>query len=249
MKERARKLVGKTRKVVNKRNMSKMFIFLFFTILIYILILYVLFFVIGQNNPFLFVDHAYNSVNDIKNSDFSTYTDLEKEDFGEPINVVLITDKNLSNYFSDVGWQQAVPISRLSFRSFIKDTFNSTLPVSDLYYDNRKEDLAFQDVISLGKREHIRIWNQGHYINSSNKVYFGEVSYDTGFTLGIRSGFIVPLHKVNKNIDFSREYLFGELSSQGLVDHFVYIDSQNNDTSSKSFKYVTDGRALVIFLK
>jgi len=84
---------------------------------------------------------------------------------GDAINVGLIgTREDVVSAFHAAGWYPADPITLKSsleiVGSVLLDRAYKDAPVSPLYFDGRREDLAFEKAVgvSADRRQHVRLW-------------------------------------------------------------------------------------------
>ena len=126
---------------------------------------------------------------------------------------------------------------------------NDTLPVINLYLNNKTQDYSFQSKSkTISKRNHIRLWEFG-YLNDS-KVYLASISSDDGFTLSYYSDFIVPIHNFNPDIDKSRDLFLNLTNQTNLIINYEYLNWSNSITNHdyrhNDLYYYTDGNILVL---
>jgi len=105
---------------------------------------------------------------------------------GGPINVGLIgAREDVVAAFHAAGWYPADPITlRTSLEiigSVLLDRSYKDAPVSPLYFDGRREDLAFEkpEGISADRRQHVRLWLVLQSGADGSPVWFGSASFDT----------------------------------------------------------------------
>ena len=125
---------------------------------------------------------------------------------GGPINVGLIgTREDVVSAFHAAGWYPADPITlRTSLEiigSVLLDRSYKDAPVSPLYFDGRREDLAFEKAegISADRRQHVRLWLVLQSGADNSPVWLGSASFDSGVTLSRDTGQVT--HKIAPNID------------------------------------------------
>lgn len=178
------------------------------------------------------------------------YYDLNSSKI-QPINVILITDKNLS-VIMNKKWvkNEIFQKNNISFENYIELLKNETLPVSDLYFKNIPQDSAYQyGTNSFLKREHIRFWHFVNKMNQNQNIYLGSISEDTGFDFRFYNHFLTPVHEINKNLDKSRDFFYNYLLNQtNLNASCTYIKTNCGIKKSKELDeqgYYTDGRILL----
>lgn len=180
----------------------------------------------------------------------------------DPVNMVLVgTSQDLSAAFFAAGWTKADRLTLKTgwkmIRSFIFNTSYPQAPFSSLYLFGRRQDFGFQEAIgnSPRKRNHIRFWAttidpememgnlqywlKKHRVNSTiPHIWIGAASKDTGFGLAQLTYQIS--HRIDKQVDKEREYIFTMLKSGGSIYDEKYISAGEQINGG----YVSDGRIL-----
>ena len=103
---------------------------------------------------------------------------------------VLYLGHSPKTLMEQLGWIQNKTFSRddLEFSDYVKLLRNDTPPVSDLYWNNIPQEMAFQLPGNLMKRSHIRWWQAGIDAETKQKIWIGAISYDDGLQLTPYSG-------------------------------------------------------------
>lgn len=90
--------------------------------------------------------------------------------------------------------------------------------------------------------------------NENKNIYLGSISYDNSYGIIFHNNFLFPTHKINKNIDKSREffkeYLLNEFNSNSI--NCKYIDNNcaiSNNPKNEKQSYYTDGKILFCEIK
>ena len=117
------------------------------------------------------------------------------------------------------GWQPADPVTiRSSARILRSVAFRRaylTAPVSALYYQGRRQDLAFEKEVgaSARQRHHVRFWKVRDEAAGAS-LWLGDATYDrsVGFT---RRGAVT--HHIDGNVDQERNYLMDDLGQTRLL--------------------------------
>jgi hypothetical protein len=146
---------------------------------------------------------------------------------GDPLNVALIgTDVELHLIMLAAKWY---PADALTFRSSLRIAEASVLrrkydeaPVSHLYYDGRKEDLAFEQPVgnSPRRRHHVRFWNSGKVDWDGRTVWVGSAVFDERVGLSHRTGQVT--HLTAADVDAERDCLFRDLANTGeLAETYI----------------------------
>lgn len=149
---------------------------------------------------------------------------------GDPLNVGLIgTEAEIKKLFHDAGWHAADP---LSLRADLKIAEATVLersyadaPVSSLYYEGHKEDLAFE--LQIGndpkRRNHVRYWKTEKVDPTDGRpVWLGSATLDIRVGFSGTTGQIT--HHIGENVDAERDTLMDSLKKTGDLEE-VYIEA------------------------
>jgi hypothetical protein len=168
---------------------------------------------------------------------------------GDAINVGLIgTREDVVSAFHAAGWYPADPITlRTSLEivgSVLLDRSYKAAPVSPLYFEGRREDLAFEkpEGVSADRRQHVRLWLVLQSGVEARPVWLGSASFDSGVTLSRDTGQVT--HKIAPNIDQERERLIGDLNQARVVTGIFEIQGIGpslNGRNGEGDPYYTDG--------
>jgi LssY C-terminus len=141
---------------------------------------------------------------------------------GGPINVGLVGDReDVVRAFHAAGWYPADPITlRTSVEiigSVLLDRPYKTAPVSPLFFDGRREDLAFEkpEGSSADRRQHVRLWLMLANGAEARPVWLGSATYDSGVTLSRDTGQVT--HRIAANVDAERDRLVAGLNDARMV--------------------------------
>jgi LssY C-terminus len=141
---------------------------------------------------------------------------------GGPINVGLIGDReDVVRAFHAAGWYPADPITlRTSVEiigSVLLDRPYKTAPVSPLFFDGRREDLAFEkpEGSSADRRQHVRMWLMLASGAEARPVWLGSATFDSGVTLSRDTGEVT--HRIAPNVDAERDRLIAGLNDALMV--------------------------------
>ena len=106
---------------------------------------------------------------------------------GDPLNVGLIGDqRDVVCAMHQAGWYPADPITLKSsieiVGSVLLDRPYKDAPVSNLYYQGRREDLAYEKPIgaSADRRNHVRYWKVLDQGEEKRPVWLGAATEDRG---------------------------------------------------------------------
>lgn len=172
---------------------------------------------------------------------------------GDPINVGLIGSReDVVSAFHIAGWYPADPITlRTSVEivgSVLLDRPYTDAPVSPLFFEGRREDLAFEkpDGISADRRQHVRLWQVLASGIDARPVWLGSATFDKGVTLSRDTGQVT--HKIAPNIDAERDQLVDELNQAQMVTRIYQmrgIGPTLNGRNGEGDRYYTDGEIWV----
>src|SRR5438132_6430465 len=125
---------------------------------------------------------------------------------GDPINVGLIgSEKEILCAMNTAGWFPADPVT---FRSSIEiagsvllDRAYKDAPVSNLFYLDRREDLAFEKPAgtSADHRHHVRFWKVLDQGQEQRPVWLGAATFDRSVGVSHFTGAIT--HHIGPDID------------------------------------------------
>jgi hypothetical protein len=172
---------------------------------------------------------------------------------GDAINVGLIgTKEDVVSVFHAAGWFPADPITfRTSFEiigSVLLDRSYKDAPVSPLYFDGRREDLAFEKPAgtSADRRQHVRLWLILQSGADGSPVWLGSASFDSGVTLSRDTGQVT--HKIAPNIDEERDRLIAGLNNARMLRSMYQIKGVGPTLKGRNGEgdpYYTDGEIWV----
>jgi hypothetical protein len=172
---------------------------------------------------------------------------------GDAINVGLIgTREDVVSAFHAAGWYPADPVTlRTSLEiigSVLLDRSYKDAPVSPLYFDGRREDLAFEKPAgtSADRRQHVRLWLVLQSGADGSPVWLGSASFDSGVTLSRDTGQVT--HKIAPNIDAERDHLIAGLNQAKMVVSIYQIRGVGPTLKGRNGEgdpYYTDGEIWV----
>jgi hypothetical protein len=126
-----------------------------------------------------------------------------------------------------------------------------TSPVSPLYLDARRQDIALQKARgSVDQRNHLRLWLTALKYQG-NHVWMGQISRDIGVKLSSKT---ITTHKIDPDVDETRDYLVqdillsGALARVGYVRGVGYARPEVPRYNYTLDPYFTDGLRAVLFL-
>lgn len=175
---------------------------------------------------------------------------------GDPLNVAVIgSEDELLRIMADAHWDPADPITvksalRIAIDSLARKPY-ADAPVSNLYVNGKKQDLAFEQPAASGpsKRHHVRFWRVQSADASERPLWIGAATYDTSIGLNHANGHIT--HHIAADVDSEREKLLSDIQRAGPVT-IRWIDNfqttrQGRNGSGDSFH--TDGRLAVVTIR
>jgi hypothetical protein len=168
---------------------------------------------------------------------------------GDALNVGLVGSRDdVIRAMHDAGWYPADPITLKTsleiIGSVLLDRSYKTAPVSPLYYDKRREDLAFEkpDGKSADRRHHVRFWLVLERGEEGRPVWLGAVTFDRGVGLSHYTGQVT--HHIAPDIDAERDGLIADLTKAGLVTAIYQVTGVGptlNGRNGEGDYYYTDG--------
>jgi len=147
---------------------------------------------------------------------------------GDALNVGLVgSEQDVLRAMQASGWFPADPVTLRSsieiVGSVVLDRPYHDAPVSALFYEGKKERLAFEkpDGRSADRRHHVRFWLVLEAGTDGRPVWLGAVTYDRGVGLSRYTGQVT--HHIGPNIDAERDLLMHDLSEAGMADELFQI--------------------------
>ena len=175
---------------------------------------------------------------------------------GDPLNIALIGEiEDLSYAFMRAGWDETETIySGSLFKTLGSSLSGSSYrysPVSALYVFGRGQDAAMQRIrSSIDERNHLRIWLTPLRFEGK-PVWIGQISRDIGVRFTPKT---ITTHKIDPDVDETREYLLEDLGFNQAVERFGYVggvgpapyDQPRGNLTGDP--YFTDGKRLVMWI-
>lgn len=176
---------------------------------------------------------------------------------GDPINVGLVGDKDeIIAAMAQAGWHPADPVTLRSSvgiaGSVLLDRPYLQAPVSSLYYEGRKQDLAFQKQAgkSAGRRHHVRFWLTLEQGAEGRQVWLGSASFDRSVGFSHDTGQIT--HHVAPDVDAERDALIADLKQAGVVPETYQVTGIGLTLFARNGegdRYYTDGEVTIGILR
>jgi hypothetical protein len=172
---------------------------------------------------------------------------------GDPLNVALVgTEREVKTIMLAAKWYPADPLTlrsclEIASASILKRTYDEA-PVSNLYFEGRKEDLAFEQPVgnSPRHRHHVRFWRLDKVHPDGRPIWVGSAVYDERVGLSRTTGQIT--HVTAPDVDAERDYLFhdleqtGDLAATDIVDDF---HQQREGRNGGGDPWRTDGKLYI----
>jgi LssY C-terminus len=147
---------------------------------------------------------------------------------GDALNVGLVgSQEDVLRAMNAAGWFPADPVTlRTSIEiigSVVLDRPYHDAPVSPLYYQGKKEKLAFEKPSgrSADRRHQVRLWLVLEKGTDGRPVWLGAVTFDRGVGFSRYTGQIT--HHIGPDIDAERDLLMQDLRDAGMVDAMFQI--------------------------
>jgi LssY C-terminus len=168
---------------------------------------------------------------------------------GDPINVGLVGSReDVLCAINAADWFPADPITLRSsveiVGSVLLDRPYHEAPVSHLYYNDRRQDLAFEKPVgtSADRRNHARFWRVLDRGQEGRAVWLGAATFDRG--VGFSHDDARVTHHIGPDIDADRDLLTADLAA-ARVAQAIYevtgigptVDGRNGEGD----RYYTDG--------
>ena len=182
--------------------------------------------------------------------------DAKGKDKGDPLNLVMVGEIDDLYYgFMRAGWDETETIHGGSLFKTAASALSGGRyrysPVSALYVFDRPQDFAMQRArSSINERNHLRVWLTPLRFDGK-PVWIGQISRDIGVHFTWRT---ITTHKIDPNIDETREFLLEDLAYAQAIERFGYVggtgeapyeEPRGNLTGDP---YFTDGRRMLMWI-
>lgn len=175
---------------------------------------------------------------------------------GDPINVGLVGSKaDVLCAMNAAAWYPADPITLRSsieiVGSVLLDRPYRTAPVSPLYYQGKREDLAFERPVGLSadRRHHVRLWKVLKSGQEGRAVWLGAATFDRG--VGLSRDDARVTHHIGPDIDADRDLLTADLTTAKVVKAIYEVTGIGptlNGRNGEGDPYHTDGEVKISVL-
>jgi len=172
---------------------------------------------------------------------------------GDPLNVGLAgTKDDVICAMHAAGWYPADPITlRSSLRligSVLLDRPYPDAPVSELFYQGRREDLAFErpDGRGANRRHHVRFWEVSNPGEEGRAVWLGAATFDR--SIGLSHYTAQATHHIAPNIDAERDQLAEDLKNARVADAVYAVSGIGPMLKARNGEgdvYSTDGKIII----
>jgi hypothetical protein len=178
---------------------------------------------------------------------------------GDPLNLVVVGDRATILQSFGAHWDEVESItfatSLKTFKAFLLDSEYRYSPVSPLYLDGRRQELALQKArASINERIHLRLWRTRTSFEGL-PVWIGQCSRDIGVRTTLKT-WNLTTHKIDPDVDEARDYVIDDLVAAGRVSRVGYVTGVGAAPQSKPRRnltgdpFFTDGlRAVVVLSK
>jgi hypothetical protein len=176
---------------------------------------------------------------------------------GDPVNLVVIGEFETVLSAFTARWDECETISLATccktVRAFLFGAEYRYSPVSPLCLFGRSQDVALQRIrTSINERLHLRLWLTPLRFRD-RPVWVGQISRDIGvrFTTQVWN---LTTHRIDPNVDESRDYVVEDLLRAERVDAVGYVDGvgmcgpENPKHNLTGDPYFTDGKRALIAL-
>lgn len=178
---------------------------------------------------------------------FKAYPSPSINDDAQAINVIFI-GASPAPLMNRLGWIENKTFSRhdIGWTDYIALLMANTPPVSDLFWQDQPQQLAYQLPGNLLHRSHIRWWNAGIDATSNQPIWLGAISYDNGLKITPYLGMLTILHSIDPDVDEQRDKLAMQIKTS-ITTHFSELVAIGHPIPpSQQLDYFTDGHILVI---
>lgn len=151
---------------------------------------------------------------------------------GDPLNVALVgNEEDLQRAMLAAKWYPADPITlKSSLRIAAGTVFHRSYvdaPVSNLYFFQRKQDLAFEQPIGKDpkRRHHVRFWRCEELDETGRPLWIGAATLDR--SVGFSHTTVQITHHISPDIDPERDKIIDDIRAAGhLLDVYSVDDFQ-----------------------
>lgn len=143
-------------------------------------------------------------------------TELHKP---QPINIALLSDQTPKDLMASLGWTRNKTYSQdeITVWDYLKSLLTKELPISELYWQGRPADSAFQLPGSISERVHIRWWQAGS-VNGQG-LYVASLSRDEELAIKYYKHIPALLHDIARDVDRERALFQQQVKNRMPGEH------------------------------
>ena len=175
---------------------------------------------------------------------------------GDPINVGIVGDsEEVLCAMRAAGWYLADPVTirssiGIAGSVMLRRTYRAA-PVSPLFYQDRREDLAFERPVgnSADHRHHVRFWKVFDQGEEKRPVWLGAATFDRSVGVSHYTGAIT--HHIAPDIDAERKLLAADLEAAGMLQAKYQVTGIGPTMTGRNGggdPYYTDGEVWILRL-
>ncbi|MCX5778605.1 MAG: LssY C-terminal domain-containing protein [Elusimicrobia bacterium] len=187
-------------------------------------------------------------------SDFPKTTTKKNGIPGDPFNIGLVgSEADVVSCMRKAGWHEA---DKLNFMHALREVgavlfhqhYNDA-PVSSLYAWGRKQDIAFEELVTRtpSHRHHVRFWKTDIVAQYGRAFWVGSATFDRKVGFSHFTGEIT--HHIAADIDAEREKIVADLTQVNAVGESYYIPGAGftmSGVNGEGDRYFTDGKISVV---
>ena len=195
-----------------------------------------------------------------KLEDFPSFTtNADGDEYGDPLNLVLIGEPNdivpalvrRNWHATEITWSRAI---MRTIKSFLQGERYRYSPISPLYVFGRPQDIGWQKARrTINERNHMRFWLSPIRFRGK-KVFVGQISRDIGVKFTLKSP-TISTHVIDPDVDEARRYFVEDLAySQamakiGYVKGAGVVNKEEPRVNLVGDPFYTDGFRAVLFFE
>ena len=195
-----------------------------------------------------------------KLEDFPSFTtNADGDEYGDPLNLVLIGEPNdivpalvrRNWHATEITWSRAI---MRTIKSFLQGERYRYSPISPLYVFGRPQDIGWQKARrTINERNHMRFWLSPIRFRGK-KVFVGQISRDIGVKFTLKSP-TISTHIIDPDVDEARRYFVEDLAySQatakiGYVKGVGVVNREEPRLNLVGDPFYTDGLRAVLFFE
>ena len=186
-------------------------------------------------------------------------TNADGDEYGDPLNLVLIGEPNdivpalvrRNWHATEITWSRAI---MRTIKSFLQGERYRYSPISPLYVFGRPQDIGWQKARrTINERNHMRFWLSPIRFRGK-KVFVGQISRDIGVKFTLKSP-TISTHVIDPDVDEARRYFVEDLAySQamakiGYVKGAGVVNKEEPRVNLVGDPFYTDGFRAVLFFE